>query len=409
MADSTQTQHPARLELIDALRAFALFGILQVNIQSFVWGAGDPLGYFAQAPRTADSIAYLLVAILVSSKFMSLFAFLFGFGFALQFRALHHAAKHAIAGPASGVQALAAAQQAYRRRLWFLLVLGVAHGVLLYSGDVLATYAVCGFILLKYAGMRPAQLARAACKWWIACVLFFLAITGGGAVMMETMGPWDNDAMRDKALASFSLYTTASYTAQLAERAGDYLFMQIGILIMILPLVVALFLLGALAARLGWLRHPGRHPRVWRAATTIGALGLIPAVIGASLNYRSALNAIGNMNFIAELFILFGAATIALYLAMIVRLRHTHAIDCAIAWLAPAGRMPLTNYLMQSLLMGALLSGWGLGLGAMWRHAELSVLAFIIVIAQVAASRWWIARFGTGPMEALWRKATYRR
>ena len=73
-------RHP-RLELIDALRAFALFGILQVNIQSFVWGAGDPLGYFAQAPRTADSMAYLLVAMLVSSKFIALFALLFGFGF----------------------------------------------------------------------------------------------------------------------------------------------------------------------------------------------------------------------------------------------------------------------------------------------------------------------------------------
>ena len=50
--------------------------------------------------------------------------------------------------------------------------------------------------------------------------------------------------------------------------------------------------------------------------------------------------------------------------------------------------MPLTNYLMQSVLMGALLSGWGLGLGATWRHAELAVLAFVIVVIQVAASRW---------------------
>ena len=90
-------RHP-RLELIDALRAFALFGILQVNIQSFVWGAGDPLGYFAQAPRTADSMAYLLVAMLVSSKFIALFALLFGFGFALQFRALHRAMASQVSG-----------------------------------------------------------------------------------------------------------------------------------------------------------------------------------------------------------------------------------------------------------------------------------------------------------------------
>lgn len=397
-------RHP-RLELIDALRAFALFGILQVNIQSFVWGAGDPLGYFAQAPRTADSMAYLLVAMLVSSKFIALFALLFGFGFALQFRALHRA----MASQVSGAPVLIAAKQAYRRRLWFLLVLGVAHGILLYSGDILTTYAVCGFILLKYAGIRPAQLARAACQWWIACVVGLVAVMGGGSGLTETMGAGDDDLLRETALATFSLYTTAGYTEQLAQRAGDYLYTQIGVLILMTPMVVTLFLLGALAARLGWLLHPRRHPRVWRAAAVVGALGLIPAVIGALLNYRSALTTIGNMNFIAELFILFGAATIGLYLSLIVKLGHTRALSAAIAWLAPAGRMPLTNYLMQSVLMGALLSGWGLGLGAVWRHAELSLLAFIIVLAQIVASRWWIARFGIGPMEALWRKATYRR
>ncbi len=402
-----QTHRATRLELIDALRAFALFGILQVNIQSFVWGPGDPLGYFAKAPRTVDSIAYLLVATFVSSKFISLFAFLFGFGFTLQFRSL----QRAVTGQASAAQAshsLAAAQQAYRRRLWFLLVLGVAHGILLYSGDILAAYAVCGFILVMYAGLRSAQLARVAYQWWIACAVIFLVVMGGFAVIMASLPP-DDGAMREIALEAFSLYTTASFADQVAERARDYLVMLISVLLLIIPLVLSLFLLGALAARQGWLHHPERHPRVWRAAARIGALGLIPAAIGAWLNYRSTLATTGSMDFLAELFILFGSVTIALYVAMIVKLRHTRAVSAAITWLAPAGRMPLTNYLMQSVLMGALLSGWGLGLGAVWRHAELSVLAFVIVFAQVAASRWWMARFGTGPMEAIWRKATYRR
>ena len=402
-----QTHRAARLELIDALRGFALFGILQVNIQSFVWGPGDPLGYFAQAPRTVDSIAYLLVATFVSSKFISLFAFLFGFGFTLQFRSLHRA----VTGQASVAQAshsLAAAQQAYRRRLWFLLALGVAHGILLYSGDILAAYAVCGLILVTYAGLRPAQLARVACQWWIACAVIFLVVIGGFAVITARLPP-DHAAMQEKALEAFSLYTTASFSDQVAARAGDYLVMLISVLLMMIPLVLSLFLLGALAARQGWLRHPERHPRVWRFAARIGALGLIPAAIGAWLNHQSALATTGGTDFLAELLILFGSVTIALYVAMIVKLRHTRAVSAAITWLAPAGRMPLTNYLMQSVLMGALLSGWGLGLGAVWRHAELSVLALVIVFAQVAASRWWMARFGTGPMEAIWRKATYGR
>jgi uncharacterized protein len=75
--------------------------------------------------------------------------------------------------------------------------------------------------------------------------------------------------------------------------------------------------------------------------------------------------------------------------------------------LAPAGRMPLTNYVAQSFVMGLLLSGWGLGLGAVFSRAELALLALAIVAVQIVASRAWIARFGQGPLEAMWRRATY--
>jgi uncharacterized protein len=78
-----------------------------------------------------------------------------------------------------------------------------------------------------------------------------------------------------------------------------------------------------------------------------------------------------------------------------------------ITWLAPAGRMPLTNYLMQSVLMGVLLTGWGLALGLVLGRAELALLALAIVAVQIVLSRWWIARFRQGPVEWLWRKATY--
>jgi uncharacterized protein len=70
--------------------------------------------------------------------------------------------------------------------------------------------------------------------------------------------------------------------------------------------------------------------------------------------------------------------------------------------------MPLTNYIVQSVVMGLLLSGWGFGLGAVLGRAELALLALVIVAAQLVASRAWIARFGQGPLEAVWRRVTYR-
>jgi uncharacterized protein len=69
--------------------------------------------------------------------------------------------------------------------------------------------------------------------------------------------------------------------------------------------------------------------------------------------------------------------------------------------------MPLSNYIAQSVAMGLLLSGWGFGLGAALGRAELALLALAIVVVQLIASRAWIARFGQGPLEALWSRATY--
>jgi uncharacterized protein len=80
-----------------------------------------------------------------------------------------------------------------------------------------------------------------------------------------------------------------------------------------------------------------------------------------------------------------------------------------VRWLAPAGRMPLTNYLMQSLLMGVALSGWGLGLGAQLEYTELAALALMLYALQLVASRVWLQRWNQGPVEALWRRWTYAR
>jgi len=70
--------------------------------------------------------------------------------------------------------------------------------------------------------------------------------------------------------------------------------------------------------------------------------------------------------------------------------------------------MPLTNYLLQSVAMNVSLTGWGLGLGATCGYAQLSALAAAIFVAQTLASRWWLAHFEQGPLEAVWRAWTYR-
>ena len=81
-----------------------------------------------------------------------------------------------------------------------------------------------------------------------------------------------------------------------------------------------------------------------------------------------------------------------------------------VALLAPAGRMPLTNYLLQSIAMGALLSGWGLALGPRLSYWQTAAVAVLIVVFQVLLSSLWLGpmKMRQGPLEALWRAWTYR-
>jgi uncharacterized protein len=173
------------------------------------------------------------------------------------------------------------------------------------------------------------------------------------------------------------------------------------------PLFVALFALGALAARQRWIERPQRFVRLWQSALPIGLVGLLLSALGAWFNYRTMREAPGNPDLVGYTLMGLAFPALALYLAFIVRHRDAPWMQGLIAWLAPAGRMPLTNYLMQSVLMGALLTGWGLALGLVLGRAELALLALAIVAVQIVLSRWWIARFRQGPVEWLWRKATY--
>jgi uncharacterized membrane protein YeiB len=79
-----------------------------------------------------------------------------------------------------------------------------------------------------------------------------------------------------------------------------------------------------------------------------------------------------------------------------------------LAWFAPAGRMALTNYLLQSLLGTLFFYGYGLGQWGMGRAAQI-VFVLVVFGLQLLLSRWWLARFRYGPMEWLWRAATYLR
>ncbi|MFD1050261.1 DUF418 domain-containing protein, partial [Kibdelosporangium lantanae] len=132
---------PTRLTDVDALRGFALLGILIANIAFFASGYPAHLATDPAHSSWLDNGTEWAVRFFVDTKFYLLFSFLFGYSFTLQLD--------------SAARASAAFTPRFLRRLGGLFVLGVLHAVLLFHGDILTTYAVLGLVLLAVKGISP--------------------------------------------------------------------------------------------------------------------------------------------------------------------------------------------------------------------------------------------------------------
>jgi uncharacterized protein len=400
--EPTDAQAPSsdRIELIDALRGFALLGILLVNIQSFAWGAGEPLGYFATPPSRGEQALVFALAALVAGKFYAIFAFLFGVGFTLQTRrmlALVGGSRHA-------------ATRLYLRRLTFLFVAGLVHGIFLYFGDILATYAICALALLPFAFARTRVLVRAIRIAWI----LVLVLLSFWTVLYIVTGDPGSGGLPPDILAAREIYTGTSYLDQVSQRFGDDMIQLVGGAALSWPQVVALMLTGALAGRLRWFRDPARHPVLWRRAMRLGLwVGLPCALAGAWLHLETMKTDPDSQFGAGDCLMALSGMLSCAYFATAVNWRVDSGRGAALGravlrWLAPAGRMPLTLYITQSIAMNLLLAGWGLGLGDKASRGELTLLAFAIYALQIVAARLLARRFRSGPLEWLWRRYTYR-
>ena len=393
------TARPARAVQIDAARGVAVFGILLVNIWSFVWGFGELRYGVMPAATWADRAAVFLVAFLAEQKFYPIFAFLFGAGFALQTRALRRR-----------LPDWRSVRLKYRGRLTWLLGWGLLHGMLVWAGDILTVYGLTGFLLLRMAGARLSRI-RIALWGWAAVWLLLTAVNLAVAWNM----PDDSELLEqhaiasvDDALATHAVYLTGTAGEVMAQRIDDYAAITAGS-VFLAPHLLVLFLLGILAVRLGWLTRPGRHSRLWRRVRLAGfCIGLPFNLLWAIWALNQAVNPLDAPPYGEIVFALLpvgGSLLAAAYLASVMLAQGT-AQRILSGWLAPVGRMALSNYLSHSLLGVLLLQGAGLGLGAMAVRspALLMGLALAIMMCQVLLSRWWLSRYPQGPVETLYAR-----
>jgi len=387
-----------REHLIDALRGFALFGILVVNIQSFAWGVGAPtMGVLWMDATWRDEWTIWLTSFIFEFKIYPLFCFCFGYGFATMAKNWRYA----------GLDA-EAMRQRFRRRLNFMLCLGLVHGVIIWFGDILARYALAAYFIEKHIGRGPRQLLQALKFWGILTIAISVLSLVLNRIAAQQWGSESGSAPPTAQLIdAFYLYAQGDYIDTIRARLGDYTLVLFSWLFLF-PQAVMLFITGAIVAQLGWLKSPNRHRQEWQRILLISlTLGLPIAVVLANYNVALALDPSLLPNAIQDSAFTLSLLLTPAYVAAFALISITTLGKNIVALLAPMGRMALTNYLFQSLAMFILLLGVGVGLADVGQF-NIALIAIGIYLTELIASHVYLRFNSIGPVEWLWRWYTYR-
>ncbi len=395
---NSPTSPKQRLLVLDVLRGFALLGILIMNIQGFAMPFAAYFNPAVYGDLTGiNRLVWLLSHVFADQKFMTIFSMLFGAGIIMITSKLEGRGESSLG--------------LFMRRNFWLLIFGLVHAYLLWAGDILVAYAVCGFIVYWFRNLQP--------KWLILLGILALAVHAAimtmGALSLQYAPPeisaeltadWQPpQALVDAEVAAY----LGSWSQQFAARAAESASVHTGGLFLwaiwraggLMLIGMALYKWGVLTGR--------RDKRFYRRLAIVGlGIGLPLVTLGALLNMNSGF-AVG--------FAYFGPGYQFNYWASIlVSLGYIGAVTYGVqaGWLpglqrrlAAVGRTALSNYFLQTILATSIFYGFGLGLfGGIERWGQL-IIVFAIWAVQLIISPLWLKAFLFGPAEWLWRSLSY--
>lgn len=376
---------PTRIEAIDFLRGVAVLGILAINVTGF-WGPS--LATFSPAIPHAEPAAYGWFAfafVVFEGKMRVLFSMLFGASMVL----------FAQAAERKGLDPDAAQ---VRRLLW-LALFGYLHFALLWWGDILFLYALCGMAALLLRRLEPRQLALIALPFY-ALVHVIEALTALPGVMA------DQPALMGRIAASVAKDTAvlnAGFLQAIWLKLTNSPLQPLTTTLSTFTETVPLMLLGMAMVRGGFFTAWTR----WRLAVLAGSgivIGGVPTVMavhwleGHGWPPQAMFLAIEDGMALPHLLMALGYAALLVLIFPTVR---RWPIGKA---LAAAGRCAFSNYLGTTVLMTAIFSGWGLGLGPELPRVWLPAFVLLGWVVMLLWPQWWLRRFGQGPLERLWRR-----
>jgi uncharacterized protein len=419
-----------RLQQLDIIRGIAILGILILNIPSF--GLPDSLSwsiYGINGQGIINKITWYITDTFFDGNMRGLFCILFGAGIILFSQQCEKNNRGAF--------------PLYRRMLWLFLFGLFDIFILLWGGDILCEYAICGLVLIPLRKLKP--------KYLIGIMLIVFSIG-----IIDSKNGWDD--FHEKHSKYLNIYSTIKSKEKLTKdqkeikknwenisssylplsedklievktnikeeiqakqsnypksfiKQTEYLnyFIEIDTYLECLPELVPM-LLGMIIFKLGWLTNSNRKRNV---RLTIVGLGL---GLGCSLyNMTNHPVTVNDLNWFME-----HVSTLRVYLykftnplvtlgliGLILLFYSSNSFNKLKNTLASTGKMAFTNYLMQSLICGFIFNGYGIGLYGQLERYQLYFIVLLVWIINISFSVWWLKRYSLGPMEWIWRMLTY--
>jgi len=366
-----------RIEVVDALRGFALLGVLFANIP---FGGNPPI-------ETAyDETIHFLYNFLISKKFITIFSMLFGFGFYIQF--------------SRSKEKVINFNSYFLKRMGLLFLIGCIHSFVLWNGDIIMSYAFGGVFLLLLRNWSVKRLI-------ILAVVFNVLLTGATFIGNSALGwavyDYDFAIITDLGLTnSYLEYLKINWiTSPWVNFLNDMpltLFFTFGNM-----------LIGMILGKIGFFKPENGLKRLKRWFVILGVILGIPA------SYYFHLLMTGNLEldlpllwvpFVIIVGMLFQSLA---YITLFVELFSVKSIKKILSGFKYVGKTALTNYLSQSVFYLIVIYHCTnlFQLYGKLSEPETYLLAALFFILQSITSYFWLKTWNQGPIEYLWKKMSY--
>ncbi len=385
-----------RLITLDALRGFAILGILLPNIFTFAWPSAAMMDASVMGDSWWNTLAFDLNATAFWGKFMFNFAMLFGAGVVLFDRKTT---------PVDRRPRVSDGWALWYRRCAALLVLGLAHAYLFWFGDILFWYAISGLTLVWWVRKWRASVQIPV---GIGLFLFGSMLMAGlmfASVWAAEAGKIPASDLVPPADPEIEAYL-GSWLDAFRQRGITTFFFHLIFVPLFTPAVWGMMMLGMGLTKTGVLtgeRSTRFHAALCVSMLLLGCVTTVPLYL-----YVRGLELGVPNGFIWQAVSQTAGVPLAIgYSQLIVLACRANFLRVPIRGLANVGRMALTNYLSQTLICTTLFYGYGLGYFASVPFPQLFGVIVAVWIFNFAFSTLWLRYFKFGPFEWLWRQMTY--